>query len=301
MTFFIVAMLLLAALGYLAQTTGLCMVRGVNEAVNGRPLFLLAVVFSGSFTWVAALIAPVMEIPVPFISYEVTFLALAGGILFGFGAAFNNGCGVSTVSKLARGQSVMLATIAGWLAGWVLLTVFMPTQQVARFHISPEWHYSILGLVSVVILIFITRLRASDRRLWFSMLAVGLMASIVFLYEPRWTPSSLLKDLSLAFWDYDQSLWPSLERFMLMAALVGGMVLAALCTHSFKLEVSGWRSYSKHLFAGILMGLGAAIASGGNDSQLLLALPALSPAAGVTVASMLVGIYIGRRVFIQPI
>ena len=88
---------------------------------------------------------------------------------------------------------------------------------------------------------------------------------------------------------------------MLMAALVGGMILAALWTHSFKLEVSDWRSYSRHLFAGILMGIGAAIASGGNDSQLLLALPALSPAAGVTVASMLVGIYIGRRVFIQPI
>ena len=76
------------------------MVRGVNEAASGRPLFLLAILFSGSFSWVSIFIAHLMELPTPFISYHVTALALAGGLLFGLGAAFNNGCGVSTISKL---------------------------------------------------------------------------------------------------------------------------------------------------------------------------------------------------------
>ena len=44
------------------------------------------------------------------------------------------------------------------------------------------------------------------------------------------------------------------------------------------------------------MGVGAAIASGGNDSQLLLSLPSLSPAGVATVLSMLVGIYTGRKI-----
>ncbi|MEE8056266.1 MAG: YeeE/YedE thiosulfate transporter family protein [Pseudomonadales bacterium] len=296
MTLFIVALVLIATLGYLAQTTGLCMVRGVNEAASGKPLFLLAIVFSGAFAWVSVLIARLLELPVPFISYEITAMAVAGGLLFGLGAAFNNGCGVSTISKLARGQSAMLATIIGWLAGWVLLATFMPDQQRAHFQIPSEWHYGGLFVLSLVILLLVSRLNQSDKKIWASMMAIGLMAGIVFLYEPKWTPSGLLKDVSLALWHHAQGRWPSAERLILIAALVGGMAMAALWTQSFKFELSGWRVFLRHLFVGILMGVGAAIASGGNDSQLLLALPALSPAGGVVVLSMLIGIYFGKKI-----
>lgn len=296
MTLFIVALILIAVLGYLAQTTGLCMVRGVNEAAKGKPQFLLAIVFSGAFAWVSVLIAYLLGLSIPFISYEVTVFAVLGGLLFGLGAVFNNGCGVSTISKLARGQLAMLATIVGWLVGWVLLTTFMPAQQPARFQLTTEWHYGGLFILSIVILFFVSRLNKPDRKIWAGMLVIGLMASIAFLYEPKWTPSGLLKDVSLALWHSDQGRWPSIERFMLIAALIGGMVIAALWTQSFKLVLSSWRVFLRHLFAGMLMGIGAAIASGGNDSQLLLALPALSPAGVITVLSMLVGIYVGRKI-----
>ena len=82
---------------------------------------------------------------------------------------------------------------------------------------------------------------------------------------------------------------------MLIAALICGMVTAALYTRSFKLELSSWQVYSKHLFAGILMGIGAVIAGGGNDSQLLLALPSFSPAGITTIVAILVGIYLGKK------
>ena len=41
------------------------------------------------------------------------------------------------------------------------------------------------------------------------------------------------------------------------------------------------------------MGVGGALALGGNDSQLLLSLPTFSPAGGLAVAGMLLGIWIG--------
>lgn len=296
MTLYIVALILIAALGYLAQTTGLCMVRGVNEASSGKPLFLLAILFSGSFAWVSVLIAELMGLPVPFISYEVSVWAFIGGLLFGLGAAFNNGCGVSTISKLARGQLAMLATVVGWLIGWLLLTLIMPDQELLKFQFSQEWRYGGLIALSVLILAFTLRLNKADKKIGLSMLAIGLMAGVAFLYEPKWTPSGLLKDLSLAIWHSDQARWPSVERFMLMAALIGGMALAALSHRTFSFVFSSWRVFIRHLVAGILMGVGAAIASGGNDSQLLLALPALSPAGCATVLSMLVGIYLGKRV-----
>ena len=296
MTLFIVALILIATLGYLAQTTGLCMVRGVNEAAAGQPLFLLAILFSGAFAWVSILIAYLMELPIPFISYDVTILAVVGGLLFGLGAAFNNGCGVSTISRLARGHSQMLITILGWLIGWLLFTNFIPALQPVHFQMAPEWHYSGLFILSILILFFLTRLNKYNRKIWAGMLAIGLMASVVFFYEPKWTPSGLLNGVSRSLWNSDSAQWPSSERFMLIVALIGGMVVAALKTRSFKLVFSNWRGYLKHLFAGILMGIGAVIASGGNDTQLLLALPSFSPAGITTVMFILVGIYFGRKV-----
>lgn len=38
------------------------------------------------------------------------------------------------------------------------------------------------------------------------------------------------------------------------------------------------------------MGIGASLALGGNDTQLLLALPTFSPAGGVAIMGMLIGI-----------
>lgn len=296
MTLFIIALLLIAALGYLAQTTGLCMVRGVNEAVSGKPLFLLAILFSGVFAWVSILIAHVLDIPIPFISYDVSILAVIGGFLFGLGAAFNNGCGVSTISRLARGHSQMLTTIVGWLIGWLLFTNFIPALQPANFQISPMWHYGFLFILSIVIVLLVSRFNKNNKKIWLGMLTIGLMASIVFFYEPKWTPSGLLNGISKSLWNNDSAQWPSTERFILIAGLIGGMVAAALHTRSFKLSLSTWKGYLKHLSAGILMGIGAVTASGGNDSQLLLALPSCSPAGVTTVIFILLGIYLGRRI-----
>ena len=128
------------------------------------------------------------------------------------------------------------------------------------------------------------------------MLLIGLMASIAFLYDSGWTPSGFLKDVSLALWLGEQGRWPSSERFILIVALICGMAAAALWSGTFKLTLSGWPVFSRHLFAGILMGTGAALASGGNDTQLLLALPALSPAGAATVLAMLGGIYLGKKI-----
>ena len=164
MTLFIVALIFVAILGYLAQVTGLCLVRGVAEAAAGKPLFLLAILLSGTFAWVSVLIAHLFDLSIPFISYKVTTMAIIGGLLFGLGAAFNNGCGVSTISKLARGQLAMLATLVGWLVGWILLTVFMPAQQLVPIQIPAVWHYGGLFGLSLLLLVFVGRSGRSERR-----------------------------------------------------------------------------------------------------------------------------------------
>ncbi|MDX1282967.1 YeeE/YedE thiosulfate transporter family protein [Shewanella colwelliana] len=296
MILFITSILLIATLGYLAQSTGLCLVRGVDETLSGKPFFLLSILLSGSFAWVSILIGQYAGVEIPFISYQYSIFALAGGGIFGMGAAFNTGCGVSTISKLARGQVVMLFTVMGWLVGWLLLTTFIPQYQITKYQLDSDWHFSILVSVSLIILVCVTRMNVDNRRLWLSMLGVGLTAGIVFLTEPKWTPSGLLNDISLAVWYRDSSLWPSGNRFILIASLITGMAVAAVHKKTFKfipLQRKGWL---RHLLAGCLMGIGAAIAGGGNDSQLLLGLPSLSPAGITTVVMMLIGIIMGRAV-----
>ncbi|MDP2562905.1 YeeE/YedE thiosulfate transporter family protein [Psychrobium sp. 1_MG-2023] len=298
MTLLITSLVLLMVLGYLAQTTGLCLVRGVKETIAGRPLFLLAILFSGSFSWLAMLVAKWYEVESSLIATSVHWSVIVGGVLFGCGAAFNQGCGVSTISKLARGQLVMIATIGGWFIGWLLLTLFIrdatSTNSLLHIYWDDYWHHGMLIAFSFLMLVVCWRLNTEDKKMWLSMLTIGLMASLVFLYQVKWAPSSLLKDLSSAMLFYIP--FPENERYLLLASLLVGMVLAAVKTKAFKVNKGHGLGYIKHLIAGVLMGVGAALAGGGNDSQLLLALPALSPAGLSAVLSMLFGIYVVQRV-----
>ena len=123
------------------------------------------------------------------------------------------------------------------------------------------------------------------------MLVIGLIAGVVFLIEPKWTPSGLLRGLSLSGLDRGSPNWPSADRFLLFFGLIGGMIAAAVLTRSFSFQIPTMTDVLRHLSAGILMGIGAAIAGGGNDYQLLLALPSLSLTGLATVLSILCGIY----------
>lgn len=290
---FIITLVLIACLGYLAQTTGLCMVKGVNQAVKRKPMFLAAILLSGTFAWLPLLIADFSIDRNMFISYQATWYSAVGGLIFGFGAAINHGCGVSTVSRLARGEIAMFATISGWLLGWVLLASFISKVE-SNVYILPQYMHFIGGaLLSILLVIFLLRFNKENQKLWLSMLSIGMVASIVFLYERHWTPSGLLKDISLFVWYGNERAWPSVERFLLILSLISGMLIAAIVTRSFVFKWFTIRQVTKHLLAGVLMGIGAVLASGGNDTQLLLALPAFSPAGLVAVIFMLFGIYLG--------
>ena len=269
------------------------MVKGVNQAVKGKPMFLAAILFSGTFAWLPLFIADFSMAHSMPSSYQVTWFSAIGGLLFGVGAAVNHGCGVSTVSRLARGEMVMLATILGWLMGWILLASFIAKVE-SYVYVWPQHMYLIgAALLSILVVLALFRFNKENRKLWLSMLSIGMMASIVFLYERHWTPSGLLKDISLFIWYGDERQWPSRERFLLMLSLVLGMLIAAVYTRSFVVKWMTRRLVARHLFAGILMGMGAVLASGGNDTQLLLALPVFSPAGFVAVLFMLFGIYVG--------
>lgn len=292
----LVAIFLVCFIGYLAQTTGLCMVRGVNESISGNHQFLFSILLSGVFSWVAILLSGYLNTPVEIPTYAPNWWFVFGGIVFGLGTALNQGCGVSTLSKLARGDLKMIVTILGWLVGWSVLSYWQPQiELVAVKHNSIIVNYSLIVL-SLVILVWVLLGDNKRKRLWFSMLGIGFLAGFLFLYERHWTPSGLLHGVTSALLHNNQQAWPSLERYMLFIALLAGMFLAAWRTKKFELQGISLKAIVTHLVAGSLMGLGAAVALGGNDSQLLISLPSFSPAGFVSVLGMLVGIRLGLLV-----
>jgi uncharacterized membrane protein YedE/YeeE len=287
------ALLIVALLGYLAQTIGLCLVRGIKELKDGNPLFLIAILISGVFAWVCAALAYALDMPVQFKTYTASGWFALGGLLFGLGTAFNQGCGVSTLSKLARGDLKMIATIIGWLAGWAMLSAWQPGIKIGITAEPTNQTYGILAATSVALVIWTLFGDKERKKLWFSMMGIGLLASCLFLYEPQWTPSGLLHGISTAMFEQNSPQWPSIERYLIIVGLLGGMFLAAWRTQRFKFIESKWQQWIAHILAGSLMGIGASLALGGNDSQLLLALPTFSSAGIVTVLAMLLGIWLG--------
>jgi len=288
-----VTLLLVCIIGYLAQFIGLCMVRGVNELKKGKPEFLIAILFSGALSWVAMVFTSFADIPTNFKTFEINVWFVIGGLLFGFGTAFNQGCGVSTLGKLSRGDSKMIFTIIGWLIGWTILASWNPSITHNKLIISPDITIGVLITLSIALLVWALFGDKERKKLWLTMMAIGFIGGFVFLFEPKWTPSGLLHKTSHAIVNPDSSLWPPKENYFLFIALLIGMFSAAWYTKKFEIIKSSWKEWSLHIVAGTFMGIGASLALGGNDTQLLLALPTFSPAGIVAVLGMLVGIWVG--------
>ncbi|MEW6996914.1 YeeE/YedE thiosulfate transporter family protein [Colwelliaceae bacterium BS250] len=293
MALLIFSIVLITLLGYLAQFIGLCMVRGVNEWREGKPEFLLAIVFSGAFSWLAYFYANYFDLPLQSQLYQAGFAFALGGFIFGLGSALNNGCGVSTLNKLTRGDLSMIATMFGWLLGWLILSAIPPMFDLQQIEQSQTFTLTMLVLISAVLLIWILRGSAERRKLWLTMFGIGLLAGVIFLYEPGWTPSSILRDTSHSMLS-EMSEFPSVRRLLLFTFLLMGMFISAIHKKSFKLVIPTMKSIIVHTIGGVFMGVGAALALGGNDSQLLVSLPTLSPASIVSVLCIILGIRAGQ-------
>lgn len=288
----ILILVLSGAIGFVAQYIGLCMVRGVKEASAGKPVFLLAIVLSGTLAWIPALLAPIVYLKPAFSAHSISQYAIFGGLLFGAGAAFNGGCSVSTIGRLTRGELIMVFTVLGWLFGWFVEINFITSTQPSEFIIPTSIQYPALIILSIILGILLLTKQKQNIKVWFSMLAIGLIGGVLLIFEPNWTPSGLLKDISHSLWEDDRSSMLGIERYAIVVSLIIGMIIAAKLTNRFQLQMIRLRIVPRHLLAGMLMGIGGSMAAGGNDTQLLSALPSISPAGIVTVLSIIVGIYL---------
>jgi hypothetical protein len=267
-------LLLTLALGAVLARVSLCAVAGVQRVMSMRDysgVQRLALAASGAGVVLLALagIAPgsvLLPAALPFHAGVV-----AGGVLLGLGALVNGGCYLGSVLYLGSGNVNFLLTLAGIAAGAraAEALALSPAGSAggARAATGYAW---IAGTLLFALLAVLLLWRARPASRWLA-LGAGVLAGLVYARHPGWSYGTVLD--ALAHGRYSRIDWSSnLSALLLFAGALAGAWLSG----SFRLQRPEWRRGLRCAGGGLIMGCGATLVPGGNDSLLLWAIPGLT-------------------------
>lgn len=310
-------------LGFSAHRAGICTVAAVGEVISSRTArtflsFLKVIAWVLLINSLATLVYP--ELLRPYVARSLSLAAIAGGFLFGVGAAVNGGCSFSTISKLAQGQLHVGMTLPAFVIGALAARgLYAGSIAIPSFEIAMPFaldSFELPGYLLAALLIWalfelgrlitsasrdglLQAITSKRYRLSSSAALIGICAGLLYLLQGRWAYSArLLEQLS------DSSAPPYFgsDAFLLFIALIAGAVVSAIGNRSFGFNFAGDK-WLRNLSGGLLMGFGAFLVPGGNGKLLLQDLPHLALDAGVAYLALIAGIaltlFIQMRVFNQ--
>lgn len=298
---------LLFMIGYSSQRSGVCMVRAVREVITRRRMHRIA-----GFALAAACAMLVMAVTeavgaAPFemiIGARPDGLAIAGGVLFGLGTRISGHCAMGTLAALTAGEISRFATIVAMFVAALLLG---PNMSQAALMLPPREPFASPLIdnapLALMVGVAMAALAASYlyRRLgwrkprggWSPLLAmslIGAASGCLFALDQSWVYTSRIAELA-----YGKLVVTPLTLIPL-AALIGGMVLAAVVGGVFQLRRGTMREWLAASAGGLLMGLGATLVPGGNDTMLFTGVPLLLPNLLVAYAAFVVTLLVTLRV-----
>ena len=290
----LISLLLAFLIGWVSQRMGMCLVNAIGLLLKRRPTLFVSLVSCGLFGLLLAPLYALSGVSQPLFIPEVGYLSLVGGgLLFGLASVLNDGCSVGTLTKLASGNLNKVFTILGWVLGIVLWhhLNMLPEHRALQMPMITSRHYWLLIGIVLLILLFLIRIHG-DKHLVLSSLLLGALTSALYTFEPLWTPSVFFYDLSQLFRGAgDTSL--TTPRVTVFAMLMLGMLCYTLHRRTFNYQRFAATTAARHLLAGVLMGTGASMMLGGNDSQILLVFPTLTWVGAVPLVSIVLGILVG--------
>ncbi|MDP1613165.1 MAG: YeeE/YedE thiosulfate transporter family protein [Sulfuritalea sp.] len=299
-------------IGFAAHRASLCTVRAVAETMSSGTAWMLGS-FLKAAAWAAAISGSLILLfpaaALPTLERTPHAVALAGGFVFGVGAAVNGGCSLSTLQRLADGDLSMLGTLAAFVIGVLAASGFDASQgsgtlrQVASFWLSGN------ALVVPLLLLLWLWVLAESLRLWRSssgsgaslwarVLApayrlssaaalLGIAAGILYNLQGAWTYTSFLRAEAASWLDHTPT--PSGVHALLVIALLAGMLASSWQRRSFS-PGNRWRQWPRRMTGGLLMGAGGALVPGGNDTLILAAVPTASIWALASYLALIAGV-----------
>lgn len=289
----------LGLMGFANQRGPICTVGAIREIVTEHKFVRFAALLEASL-WVGAglvILDGLGILPRAPHGYGMGVATIVGGVLFGLGSFINGTCAVGTIARIRARHWSYLATLVGFLLGsvamgWQIAPTQLSDQSVVLM--ASAW------LMSICIVLLFARLLMHGRNIWrasvvpmgyvwsphLATTVMGLSFLVVLITVGNWSYTDTLAALARG----TESNWAlSLLLFtaLFLGALIGGWT-TGMSGSTLPKGAPAWRC----LIGGILMGVGAALVPGGNDSLLLIGMPLLLPYAWVAFASMCVTIYI---------
>lgn len=311
----LVSLLCVALIGFASHRASLCNVRAVVELMCCRSAFMLGCM-ARAMLWMAALASALVwlfDAPTAVVlTQRSLFWAFLGGLLFGVGAAVNGGCSLSSLHRLVNGELGMLLTLGGFAAGVGLWTFFSPAAPTAALVPAPSpwrqagplapWAPTALAAWALfearrlwklarssAAVSWRERLLSPSYHLSVAAILLGLSGGFLYAVEGAWSYTNYLRGTMGHL--LGQSPAPTPWHGLLVAALLLGMWLSAAQRRAIALQPPRDLGQAlRHLLAGLLMGAGAALIPGGNDTLLLSSLPTLSLSAASAYGAMLLTI-----------
>lgn len=307
-------------IGFAAHRASICSVRAVSEIITTGHAFMLGS-FVKTVLWSMAITLPLLwlvpDITDLRVSWRISAGGIAGGFIFGVGAALNHGCALATLIQLFSGRLAMALTIVGFVAGLTLTTSLQATQTLPVPEMTSHWLTdapAFIGWMLPPILIWVAY---ESRTLWravhdghpfaehinspryklsSSAALMGLANGLLFMLVGGWAYTSILsKEVT---WQVSQSkiasplfdaVRPDVE-WLLVASLAVGIFISARQSGRMVWEWRPTVRWLRNFSAGMVMGIGAALVPGGNDALMLGGMPILAPHAFPTFAALLAGI-----------
>ena len=308
----LISFALAALLGFAAHRSSICTVKAVEEMLTTRRAYML-LSFAKTVLWIMAVTAILLwglpETRASTAGWQVSVAGLVGGLVFGVGAVFNNGCAFSTLTRLGDGRLSMLLTLGGFALGvaahnLLVPPALMPVARPAEAFLGQAGFGPTLLLAALALWgvweawrLWRTRpigfgLRAlvlADRyRLSTAALVLGLSNALLYALHGNWVyTATLSREIGRATGQGGQ---PDPFLWLLFLGLVAGMAVSSWQRRRFRVDWRPSPGWIGNAAGGALMGFGAALVPGGNDALILHGIPTLSPHALPAYAAMLVGI-----------
>ncbi|MDI7864671.1 YeeE/YedE family protein [Rhizobiaceae bacterium n13] len=263
---------LIAALGFVlgfAMNRGsICTVIATKELVSERrPARFIALVECAAW---AALVYAILETePIMEAGWSSLVYLVPAAIFLGIGTYINGSCVFGSVGHIGNGEIEFVFTFLGIYAVLYTETAFdlLSDQPVASTPPSLGATLLSLALLAIVATRFSVSRRSETnfRRLTLAMGTVGVTSTALAILAPGFSITASFGPIASV----------SVVGAAISVCMFGGsFVSARLGKHGFRLKWPTVKAMVKRTLAGTLMGLGALLIPGGNDTLLLIGLPA---------------------------